>query len=352
MNQMRKDFEAAMESMGDPIPEDDSIKNEVLTTEYDDAEQSEAAEETAEQETPVEATTDDGGEGRVAEGEADPVEAKAPIKDEIKPPVGYSPESREEWKNVPQAVKAQIHKREQDIAKAMEGTAVARRSHQQLGALANTYGSVLAAEGVQHPMQAVENLFKTVAELRMGSPAQKAQKMAQLIEHYGVDIGALDTALTGQTPVDPQSSQFEQLLDQRMAPINQVMEQLTQLQAGKQQQTQQAAMQEVETFKQTAEFLDDVRNDMADLIDMAANRGYDMSMQEAYDKACALNPQISAIMKQRADAAALVGNSNSIAAKRSASSSISGSPNSAGSMNRDTSIRGLMSRAWDEAAGG
>ena len=47
------------------------------------------------------------------------------------------------------------------------------------------------------------------------------------------------------------------------------------------------------------EFYNDVRSDMADLLDMAANRGRQMSMQDAYNTACAAHPQISKVMAGR-----------------------------------------------------
>ena len=51
------------------------------------------------------------------EGEAEAVDA--PVEDE-KPPVGLSPEAREHWKDVPQAVKADIAKREKDFAQGIQ----------------------------------------------------------------------------------------------------------------------------------------------------------------------------------------------------------------------------------------
>jgi hypothetical protein len=278
-----------------------------------------------------------------------------PVAEEgIKPPLGFSPESREHWKDVPEIVKEQIHKREVEIAKAMETTAQARRTTNALNQLAQSYAPVMAAEGATDPLQAIQGLFDTVAQLRLGSPQQRAEKMAALISHYGVDIGALDAALVGE-PVPEQvqgQHHIETLLDQRLAPINNMMETLNQMQMQKQGNAQQDAVAEVQEFGKNAEFLNDVRNDMADLIEMANARGMSMTLEEAYNKACALNPQIQAVLNQRSEAERLKTEQESLAAKQNAASSIAGRQIGGQSGGIDNSLRGTIASAWDEVAEG
>jgi hypothetical protein len=348
---MRDDFNSAFEDAG--IEDDGELKNEIIMPE-DDVTEDEApqAEPAAEEAPAAEAPAAEGGEVEppldAGEGAAAPTDAEAaPATEDVKAPIGFSPEAREAWKDVPKTVQDQIHKREQEIAQAMQGTSEARKTHQYIEQLAQSYAPIMAAEGASSPAEAIQGLFQTVSELRMGSPAQKAQKMAQLINHYGVDIGSLDSALAGEQPVDPQQHQFSQIIDEKLAPINQVMEQLNQLQAGKQQQSQVAAAAEITQFGQQAEFLGDVRNDMADLIDMAASRGYDMPLQEAYDKACALNPQIQAVLNQRKSAAELQAGQNSLAAKQAAGSSVVGRPAGSGGGTQGMSLHDTLAAAWD-----
>jgi hypothetical protein len=350
MTDMRDDFEAAMQSLDTDIEE---LPSEILHDEPTMEAEAEAGTPAPESEAAPQAD----GEPAAADTPAEPAEAAAPAEPAespaINPPIGYSPEARELWKDVPVKVQEQIHKREQEIAMAMQNTAAARKTYDNLNSLAQSYAPIMAAEGAQDVMQAVQGLFETVAELRMGSPQQKAQKMAQLISHYGIDIAGLDSALAGspQGPEVSQNSQFEHLIDQKMAPINQMMEQLNALQMQKQQTTQQNAVQEIQQFGQQAEFLNDVRNDMADLIDMAAARGYDMSLQEAYNKACALNPQIQAVIDQRKQAEALQATQQSNAAKMAASSSVIGRKAGDG-VAAPTSLHDQLSAAWDELAQG
>ena len=226
-------------------------------------------------------------------------------------PIGWDPET---WGGVPEAAREHVAKREAEVEKVLRNSADARKSHQALGQLAQTYGAVMATEGVQDPVLALDGLLQTVSQLRMGSSTQKAKKMADLVQHFGIDIAELDNALAGEAPSPEvqQYDQMQQMIDQRMAPVNQVMQNLAGMQQQKMAQSNQQVAEEVNQFSTQAEFIEVVRNDMADLLDMATNRGQQMTLQEAYDKACAVNPQVQQTLQQR------------MAQKKTAASSVAG----------------------------
>ena len=269
-----------------------------------------------------------------------------------KPPLDWSPELREKWAGLPEGVKAQIAGREAQMAQAMQGTSQARRVAQEFTGVANRYGSVMAAEGVSNPVQMFDAVMQTVSELRMGSGQQKANKMAELIQTYGIDIKSLDDALAGQISGDPQAQggnpDLEAMLDQRMQPVNDMMQRLANMQQQKQQASQLEAQQEVNDFSANAEFLQDVRHDVADLIDMATRQGREMSLEEAYKKACAMNPQISSVLSQREEQARLTGGQIGLAGKRNAGSSLR--PGNVGGRvtKAPDTLHGSISAAWDE----
>lgn len=277
------------------------------------------------------------GDEKKAEGEEDDKPLKAPQS--------WKPKSRELWSKVPKELQQQIHERESHVNEVMRLSAQAKQTHDFIGGLANNYATVMAAEGVKNPLHAIEGLFKTVAELRMGSPEQKAVKMAQMIKHYGVDINALDSALVGEQPQPSQNSEIEHLINQRMAPVNQLLEQLQTRQHQSQQQATQAAEKEVANFK--GEFLQDVRMDMADLIDMAAARGQRMSLQEAYDKAVAMRPELQEIMNERKKMNDIEEQKKRMSNKRRASSSIASKGLQPTSGDTELSLRDTIAQAWD-----
>ena len=97
--------------------------------------------------------------------------------------------------------------------------------------------------------------------------------------------------------------------------------------------------------------LNDVRNDMADLIDMATRQGRDMPLQEAYDKACTMHPQVSAVMAQRAQQEQLAGKQQQVATKKAAASSLRPGNPGGQTTNSAGTLYDALSAAWDEQVG-
>ena len=276
-----------------------------------------------------------------------------------KPPASWSPETREEWAKLPAGVRAQITKRESEIDKALNEGAQHRKAGEKFQGLADQYAQIIAAEGATDALHGTEELFKTVATLRMGSAQQKAHKIAGFIQHYGIDIGLLDDILSnnlkgknGGAAPEGIDDKLAAYLDSRLGPVDKLLSQMTEQQRAAQFQKNQDAINEVMQFKQDTkhEFYADVQNDMADMVEMAEKRGYIMPLQEAYDKACALNPEISKVLAKRAADDALKGGQQELDKKKHAASSISGQQGGMASPD-ELDMRGEIARNWDAQVG-
>ena len=333
-NSMRDDLNAALDAEGGDYEE---TVQEVLGEETEPSELSETEEQPEAESTPDPIQT---------EAESAP-EAEDADNKSTKAPIDWTPKEREDWSKIPRHLQDKIKQRETDTANLMNETAQARQTHGQFQQLATTYGAALSGVAGNSPMEAVENLFSTVANLRMGNPIQKAQIISDLVSDYGVDIHALDAALTGTMPAQDSNAHLESMIDQRMAPVNQFLQSQQQSAANQQQQVVQAAQQEVGQFSQNAEFFQDVRNDMADLVEMASSRGVHMSMDDAYNKACSLNPQIQGVLAERAKHQQLTGSRNSMESKRRASSSLSGGRIGNDGSSGGMSMRQQIANAWE-----
>jgi len=326
----------------------ESYDEETSESEDDTEENKSGAVDAAEQSTSAEARND-------AEADPDPTKEseKAPT-DSLKAPAGWSPKERESWSKIPRNLQESIISREKAMADTMAGTKQARQIQDHFQRLSQSYAPVLAAEGVSHPMQAVESLFQTVSKLRMGTPQQKAQEAARIISAYGVDIQALDDALVGNPQPSRQQNgdpRIDSLLEQKLAPFNEFMQTVQQLQERQKTEGLQQAQNEVANFAATHEFLGDVREDMADIIDLAAKRGVQLTMEQAYDRACAAHPEISNVITQRKSDEALLSTRQTLDSKRSAASSLSGRQTGAGGRAGGMSLRDSLAAAFDEAAG-
>jgi hypothetical protein len=288
-------------------------------------------------------------EAEATSAEPETAEKTLASGDSIKAPIDWGPKEREDWSKIPRHLQEKVMAREKELGTMLQTTAEARQTHKDFSQLTQQYGSALSGVMGNTPMETVSNLFSTVANLRMGSPIQKAQIVADMIETFGVDINTLDSAIVGAAPsqATQQNSEVERMLTERLAPFEQMMGQQNAYQQQQADQRTQMANTEVQQFSTKAEFLGDVRHDMADLIEMAGARGQKMTMEEAYSKACAINPQISSVMAERAKRTALTSGNNSIAAKRAAASSVNGRQIGGGGGGGNLSMHDTIAAAWD-----
>ena len=177
--------------------------------------------------------------------------------------------------------------------------------------------------------------------------------MRNIITEYGVDIGMLDTILSGETPPDDPNAPLLDAIDQRLAPINDFM-------GGIHRQRQDAdtvvnadAAKELGVFQEShKEFYEDLREDMADLLEMNANRGRSMTMEQAYERASSAHPEIGPILQQRAAAEAGKLSTGAANKKRHAASSVTGAQHTGGGApGGEADIRSTMSQLWDDSGG-
>lgn len=251
--------------------------------------------------------------------------AAAPVFE--KPPASWKAGAKERWEELPAEARAEILRREREIDNGMRQAAEKSRFADNFARTVEPFQAIMAAEGVSDPLVAVQNLFQTAAQLRMGTPMQKAGIIAQLVNVYGVDIPMLDKVLTGQSdPADDPTAKLEQVLDARLRPFNDFIAQQQQQTQYQQQQLREGALSEIEKFAAGAEFFDELRGDMGDLIALATQRGRPLTLQQAYDIAASQHPEVSQILAQRRNAANVAPER-----KAAAAASVHGTPGSTGS---------------------
>lgn len=262
---------------------------------------------------------------------ADPIE---------RAPQAWKPEAREFWKDIPEAARREIIRTEQSIQQTLRDTVEDRRFAGAIKDTIRPFEHFIKAEG-SDPVRAIDNLLTTAARLRTGNVTEVAGMMTELVKQFGVGrfgndfIRALDSSLSGAAPQqqrDPYVSQMEQRLNQ--------IEQRDRMNAQyAEQQRSAVAEQEIMSFAETAEFIGDVKHDMADIIELANSRGQAIGLKEAYDRACWANPEIRSILTQRQERERAQ-QTNQVAQKaRAAAVSVGGSPAFNASQEAPSSIR-------------
>jgi len=275
--------------------------------------------DTAEKEEEADKSTD----GAEKTDEIDPKKVdKSDKGDEDKPPVGLSATAREAWKDTPKPVRDEIAKRERDYAKGLQKNAESAKRAEQMDAVLTNHQRYLHSSG-QPAGAVINNLLSVASTLQFAPQEQRAAAIAGLIRDFGVDIETLDNVLVSRPAPQRQEPAQQGLTAEQ---VMQIMEQ---------RESQSRVTQTLEQFANTHEFYSDVRGDMADLLDLAAKRGQEMTLDEAYKKACAMNDEIVSVTSQR----------GITPARRAAASSIRGNPGGSGLANSDGSIKGDIERA-------
>jgi hypothetical protein len=220
-------------------------------------------------------------------------------------------------------VRQEVQRREADVARTMQESAAARRVADSFYEAVRPYEAMIRAEG-GNPIGAVQDLLQTAAALRTSPPAHRAQLVAQLIRDYGVPIEALDAALVGrQAPQGQQGPQQGPAQDPR---LDQLLARIERAERERAESTYAEGASEVESFGANKEFFHDVRPLMADIIEVASRRGEQLDLQQAYDRAIAMTPDIAKVVAQRQAAANAANRARSTQRARAAASSPRSTP--------------------------
>ena len=266
-------------------------------------------------------------------------------------PASWKPELREHWATLPDGVRSEIYRRESEVQRTLQETAEARKTAEAVMKTIAPYEAFIKAEN-SNPLQAIDNLMSTAARLRTGTAPELAQLVAGIVNQFGIGrfgnsfIELLDGALASQTPkVDPQQNAIEQVLNQKLAPVQQMLNQFQQAQAQQQQMVQQQAVNEVEQFLSKAEFGNDVREDMADILEVAQRRGINMTLQDAYKKAVMMNDNVRSVLTQRVQSQKAQSQTQAAQRARSAAVSVSGAAPMGGMQAPVTDVRSAIEAA-------
>jgi hypothetical protein len=225
----------------------------------------------------------------------------APLAPALQAPASWSPSAREHWKTVAPAVQQEIARRESEMARYVNEMAPARNIAERFTQTIQPFLGTIQAEGVD-PLTAVRNLMSVTQTLRSGTQYEKAQTLAQIIKVYGVDINTLDAAIVGAEPPEGsrqgQGVDVQQAVQQALAPLYQAAQQ-------RQNQVMQAAEGEARTELEAFaadpanEFFQDLRQEMADIIELGERHGRTVTIPEAYQRAAMLHPEVSKVMLAR-----------------------------------------------------
>jgi len=296
-------------------------------------------------ETIPEATSTSETTSEPVSGEAAP----SPSDKFAKPPAAWKGDAKGVWADLPLNVRSEVMRRERDVQNTMQN---ASHDRKMLGEVQNVLSPHMARIGEIYggnPMTAIDNMMRIEKTLFTSSAPEKAQLVASIIQKFGIDVNMLDTLLSGNQldPADRNTIEMNQR-------FNQIQQQLNQVTQAPQQQYQQqnnnAVVSEIDQMMNDSKnypHFDDVRMEMADLIEVAERRGVALSLKDAYSKATV----IAGYPSNSNTSSALAAHAAAQKAKI-ASASVSGSPVSTGkSTGNPNDLRAMISSAMGDSSG-
>lgn len=271
----------------------------------------------------------------------------------LAPPSGWKAAGREHWAKLPPEVQAEAIRRDRDAAVAVTRAAEAEKQLVPWRETLAPFQALIQGSG-QGPTQLVRGALGVMQTLAYGAQPHKAQAVANLIKSYGVDVQSLAAALDGQAPPQGQQSGFDprQFENQLRAAGFVTKAELAQQREASVYQNEARSL---ESWGKDKEFLDDVREDMADLFDRAARQGLQPGYDAVYNRALAMHKadpesEIGKVLLQREAAKQATANAQKLQRSRTAASSVRGRP-VLGNPNGDQprSRREVLEAAYDAA---
>lgn len=309
---------------------------------------SESTEELAEPEVEPQAITP----GPKAEppGQNEAPEARLPIE---RAPASWREENTSAWSDIPEAARVQILQRERQMDAALRDSSNAKKFSEAVIEKFNPHKAILEAEGAT-PIQAIESLLQTGAQLRTGSAPELAHLIAGMVTRFGTGrfgnqfVEMLDSALTGQAQGQPMSqpqANVQAMVQQQIAPMQEYVSGLQQREVQAAQEAQAQVDSHVEQFLLTQPHAEELRETMADVVEIGARQGRTLTLEEAYDAAMRMHPQLSQVVIEKAAAEKRAGGTTTARRARANSASVRGAAPRQSADDSNASVRDSIEAA-------
>lgn len=226
--------------------------------------------------------------------ESQNAEVKVPSSEEApgnwnqdKAPQSWTPQARERWSEIPEDLRKEIIRREEA---AVAGFRKMNEQMEPVRRVAEGLSPFLqeASQFGVEPVGYIANVMQTERVLRTADTKTKFQVLMDLADQYGVPLREVINESVGEKV-------FQSPQQQQAAIPPEVARQLQEMQTWRQQQEQQAYQREVESFAASNEFFNDVRNDMAILLE----GGRAKDLKDAYEQAIWMNPDVRSVLLSR-----------------------------------------------------
>lgn len=243
----------------------------------------------------------------------DPVkeEIKEPVKEEATPlggdpdkilsqdkaPSSWTPKAREEWSKLPETARQEILRREEDSVKGIRQLQEQMAPYTQFAQTLEPFIKE-AFDNKADPGQYIGNVMQAERRLRTGTAEERFGSLVEIAESYGIPLRKIINDAMGQEIIpDPFLTKSQHSIPPEVQRELEESRRFREEMTSKKSTDDTTALQnQINDFKKDKEFFDDVASDMGLLLE--AGRATDL--QDAYDKACRLNPEVWELLQERA----------------------------------------------------
>ena len=251
-----------------------------------------------------------------------------------RPPASWKKDYHEAWTTADPKLKEYAWKREEEMRAGVQPLLTKAQYADQMQQAIEPYMNNIRGLGIEAP-QAVKALMEADNVLRHGSPQQKQAYFAQLAQQYGINMGEVQIQ-----PTDPNFYAIQNELAQVRGEV---------LNWKQQQENAQneALLSEINQFQSKAEYFEEARPTMIQLL----NSGVAKDLDDAYQKAIRLDNDLFTKHQQasqgQADAAKREASNRAAKAARAAAVSVKSSTPGAATSTKAQDRRSLLMEQFD-----
>ena len=251
-----------------------------------------------------------------------------------RPPASWKKDYHEAWTTADPKLKEYAWKREEEMRAGVQPLLTKAQYADQMQQAIEPYMNNIRGLGIEAP-QAVKALMEADNVLRHGSPQQKQAYFAQLAQQYGINMGDVQVQ-----PTDPNFYAIQNELAQVRGEVLNWKQQQENAQ-------NQALLQEIDQFQAKAEYFEEARPTMIQLL----NSGVAQDLDDAYQKAIRLDNDLFMKHQQAsqgaADAAKRDASNRAAKAARAAAVSVKSSTPGAATSTKAQDRRSLLMEQFD-----
>jgi len=251
-----------------------------------------------------------------------------------RPPASWKKDYHEAWTTADPKLKEYAWKREEEMKAGVQPLLSKAQFADQMQQAIEPYMQNIRGLGIEAP-QAVKALMEADNVLRHGSPQQKQAYFAQLAQQYGINMG--------EVQIQPTDPNFYAIQNELAQVRGEVLNWKQQQEAAQ----NQALLNEINEFQTKAEYFEEARPTMIQLL----NSGVAKDLDDAYQKAIRLDNDLFTKHQQasqgQADAAKREASNRAAKAARAAAVSVKSSTPGAATATKAQDRRSLLMEQFD-----